>query len=121
MKPRKTRKRNRKKSRKVPHHAPAKGSIEPTLAMKRYVGGPIRLDPPQSPRPRFHPGLPRSLSRTPNGYTIGATRRCRECGCSDRDCRQCIAKTGEPCFWVGADICSACAIPGLARERSGAA
>lgn len=35
-------------------------------------------------------------------------RSCRVCGCTDADCRQCIAKTGKPCTWVGADLCSAC-------------
>lgn len=34
--------------------------------------------------------------------------RCRVCGCTDTDCRRCIAKTGEPCFWVEPDLCSAC-------------
>lgn len=33
---------------------------------------------------------------------------CRICGCTDDDCRQCIEKTGEPCCWVEADLCSAC-------------
>jgi hypothetical protein len=36
-------------------------------------------------------------------------RRCRVCGCTDDDCRQCIEKTGEPCYWVEDDLCSACA------------
>ena len=27
-------------------------------------------------------------------------KRCRICGCTDEDCSQCIAKTGEPCEWV---------------------
>ena len=35
-------------------------------------------------------------------------RRCRVCGCTDDDCRQCIAKTGVPCHWVEDDLCSAC-------------
>lgn len=35
-------------------------------------------------------------------------RTCRVCGCTDQDCRQCIQKTGSPCYWVGADLCSAC-------------
>ena len=35
-------------------------------------------------------------------------RSCRVCGCTDNDCRQCIEKTGEPCYWVAADLCSAC-------------
>lgn len=35
-------------------------------------------------------------------------RRCRRCGCTDDDCRQCIARTGEPCSWVEDELCSAC-------------
>jgi hypothetical protein len=35
--------------------------------------------------------------------------KCRVCGCTDRDCRRCIEKTGEPCYWVEKDLCSACA------------
>jgi RNA polymerase-binding transcription factor DksA len=35
-------------------------------------------------------------------------RKCRVCGCTQNDCRQCIAKTGEPCHWVEDDLCSAC-------------
>lgn len=37
-----------------------------------------------------------------------AVRTCRSCACTDDDCSQCIAKTGEPCHWVAADLCSAC-------------
>jgi PRTRC genetic system protein E len=36
-------------------------------------------------------------------------RKCRVCGCTDNDCLQCVAKTGEPCHWVEEDLCSACA------------
>lgn len=35
-------------------------------------------------------------------------RTCRACGCTDADCRQCIARTGFPCRWVAVDLCSAC-------------
>jgi hypothetical protein len=35
-------------------------------------------------------------------------RRCRVCGCTDDNCRQCIEKTGQPCYWVEKDLCSAC-------------
>lgn len=35
-------------------------------------------------------------------------KKCRVCGCTDDDCRQCIEKTGEPCHWVEDDLCSAC-------------
>jgi hypothetical protein len=34
--------------------------------------------------------------------------KCRVCGCTDNDCRQCIEKTGQPCHWVEEDLCSAC-------------
>ena len=36
------------------------------------------------------------------------TRKCRICGCTDGDCRQCVEKTGQPCHWVEEDLCSAC-------------
>lgn len=35
-------------------------------------------------------------------------QKCRVCGCVDEDCRQCIEKTGQPCYWVEPDLCSAC-------------
>lgn len=34
---------------------------------------------------------------------------CRVCGCTDADCRQCIARTGQACSWEETDLCSACA------------
>lgn len=34
---------------------------------------------------------------------------CHQCGCTDYDCSQCIEKTGEPCYWVAENLCSACA------------
>jgi hypothetical protein len=40
---------------------------------------------------------------------VTTVRRCRICGCTDDDCHQCIEKTGEPCYWVEFDLCSACA------------
>ena len=36
-------------------------------------------------------------------------RRCRVCGCTDDNCSDCVAKTGQPCSWVDCDLCSACA------------
>lgn len=36
-------------------------------------------------------------------------RTCRVCGCTDWDCSVCIEKTGKRCFWVGGNLCSACA------------
>lgn len=35
---------------------------------------------------------------------------CKVCGCTDKDCSQCIEKTGEACYWVDDDheLCSAC-------------
>lgn len=35
-------------------------------------------------------------------------RTCRNCGCTDADCSRCIARTGAPCHWVEANLCSAC-------------
>lgn len=36
-------------------------------------------------------------------------RTCRVCGCTDHHCSGCIERTGQPCRWVAADLCSACA------------
>lgn len=35
-------------------------------------------------------------------------RTCRVCGCTDSDCRHCVAHTGAPCHWVEPHLCSAC-------------
>ena len=37
-------------------------------------------------------------------------QKCRICGCTDNDCRQCIDRTGEPCYWVEKNLCSACGV-----------
>jgi PRTRC genetic system protein E len=34
--------------------------------------------------------------------------KCRECGCTEDNCTQCVEKTGKPCHWVETDLCSAC-------------
>jgi ParB family transcriptional regulator, chromosome partitioning protein len=34
---------------------------------------------------------------------------CRVCGCTEDDCSECVAATGEPCHWVEPDLCSRCA------------
>lgn len=46
---------------------------------------------------------------------LGEIRTCRKCGCTDADCSGCIKRTGQPCHWVGKDLCSACA-PKRARK-----
>ena len=33
---------------------------------------------------------------------------CKICGCTDYDCTHCVLRTGELCYWVTRDICSAC-------------
>lgn len=35
-------------------------------------------------------------------------RKCRICGCTEKNCSGCIERTGEPCHWVEPDLCSAC-------------
>ena len=34
---------------------------------------------------------------------------CRVCGCTDDNCYCCYVHTSGPCWWVEADLCSACA------------
>jgi hypothetical protein len=64
-------------------------------------------------RPRFLGRLPPledvRQSRMPlAGVTV---RRCRVCGCTDDDCRQCVERTGQPYHWIAQDLCSACDRP----------
>lgn len=42
---------------------------------------------------------------------------CRVCQCTDDDCRKCIERTGAPCCWVEANLCSACS-PGVELRRN---
>jgi hypothetical protein len=35
--------------------------------------------------------------------------KCRVCGCTNWDSSGCIKATGQPCYWVRDDLCSACA------------
>lgn len=39
------------------------------------------------------------------------TQICRECGCTDSDCSDCVERTGAPCFWAEHNLCSACIKP----------
>lgn len=50
----------------------------------------------------------RDESESPTLPDVQVAGVCRVCRCTDEDCRQCIAKTGEPCRWVEPDLCSAC-------------
>lgn len=55
-----------------------------------------------------HPDYPGCLTVEAKTDVLLERRTCRVCGCTDDDCSQCIARTGEPCSWVAADLCSAC-------------
>jgi DNA-binding CsgD family transcriptional regulator len=44
---------------------------------------------------------------------------CRICGCTDADCRACVERTGAPCTWVEADLCSACRDLGALEALAG--
>lgn len=55
--------------------------------------------------------------KTNNNRADAKVKSCRICGCTDHDCRQCIAKTGSPCHWVEEDLCSAC-VPESQKDYS---
>lgn len=47
----------------------------------------------------------------------GNRNACRVCGCTQMNCSGCIARTGGiRCWWVEADLCSACAISTNERD-----
>lgn len=58
------------------------------------------------------PAVNIKFERTKNGpvcSVIGSAEgQCRKCGCTDSDCSQCIERTGQPCYWLEEDLCSAC-------------
>jgi len=56
----------------------------------------------------FNVEIPRDMASAISNAMASVIRCCRICGCTDDDCRQCIEKTGEPCYWVEPDLCSAC-------------
>ena len=56
-----------------------------------------------------HPVPTPSPAPTTDTSSATAVNACRTCGCTDEDCSQCFARTGTPCWWVEADLCSACA------------
>jgi PRTRC genetic system protein E len=56
---------------------------------------------------RLCPTPERASSVIENNNT-DTERKCRICGCTEDDCSQCIEKTGEPCYWIDSDLCSAC-------------
>jgi hypothetical protein len=39
---------------------------------------------------------------------VGDVQQCRACGCTDDNCTECVERTGQPCYWVKPDLCSAC-------------
>src|SRR5205809_346714 len=44
---------------------------------------------------------------------------CRVCGCTDEDCSGCVERTGEPCYWIEPDLCSACAERAPSADEAG--
>ena len=51
-------------------------------------------------------------------------QRCAVCGCTDEDCYGCYERTGQPCYWIEEDLCSACVadsapVDGYRRRPSG--
>lgn len=47
---------------------------------------------------------------------IKKIRMCRECGCTDKDCRRCVEAQGFACRWVGPNLCSRCQVELVLRR-----
>lgn len=63
---------------------------------------------------------PRHITEAPD-YGEGLKERaypglCISCGCTDRDCSECIKRWGKPCSWANTErtLCTACVGLGLA-------
>jgi hypothetical protein len=55
------------------------------------------------------PYVPQSGMQRIWRWLVPDTMECRRCGCTNDNCAGCIARTGEACHWIEADLCSACA------------
>lgn len=68
-----------------------------------------------SGKPNKMPGIylppPRRRSVCDEPVPSPVYRVCRVCGCTDDDCLGCIERTGEACWWIDDDLCSACQEP----------
>lgn len=40
--------------------------------------------------------------------SVRHSTKCKHCGCTNEDCRQCIEATGFACTWVSLNVCSRC-------------
>lgn len=82
--------------RAVPH---ATLSIEAKKTTMQTVANPIPVEKPKSKKKKAEKKI-----------VDENIQRCRVCGCTEDNCKQCIEKTGSPCYWVEEDLCSACAL-----------
>jgi hypothetical protein len=60
-------------------------------------------------RPEVREVLPAAIRRAM--AEINGELACRVCGCTERDCTECVDATGDACHWVDGedDLCSRCA------------
>lgn len=58
--------------------------------------------------PKAESGKPAAKSTTKLSDVAAGEQKCRVCGCTEVDCRQCVEATGEPCHWIETDLCSRC-------------
>lgn len=57
---------------------------------------------------KYDEQLARRREHSPAAPRVEGPGACRSCGCTDGDCSGCVERTGSPCWWVEADLCSAC-------------
>jgi hypothetical protein len=102
----------------------AKHAHPETTALKGRLGAPID-EPARSAwltgfrlGAGLDPAADLSADETPEAPKASTPGVCRVCKCTDDDCSQCIAKTGEPCHWVERDLCSACDTAAAAELRA---
>ncbi|MBT9547661.1 MAG: hypothetical protein IV090_19875 [Candidatus Sericytochromatia bacterium] len=70
--------------------------------IRYFPGGIVGLLTAQEIKERTHGRLDAA-----DREAIGGT--CRQCGCTDHDCTQCVQENGFPCYWAEPDLCSRCA------------
>ncbi len=99
------------------HHAEDLARYEAALTAELFYGqmsgSPQGLLPPADDQ--AHADYLNAL----RNLTPAETGKCVVCGCTEADCSSCVERTGEPCYWVAPNVCSACVRRYCSAARDG--
>jgi hypothetical protein len=91
-------------------HTTRGGALHPAGTIYRCTGGSQKGGTLDLSLPKRRPDIDGMYLRRVSVADVELVtgRHCKVCGCTEADCRGCVERTGEPCTWVGPNLCSAC-------------